>query len=78
MQDDAITPPEKGKDKKKDKKVLRISYYRYLSHVIITIFGFRRVSCNVDYRKIYRTQGTFLAFIPDQVTTQQETVGWEA
>ena len=53
------------------------SYYRYLSQVIITIFGLRRVSRNVDYRKVYRIQGTFLAFLHDQVTVQQETVGWE-
>ena len=45
--------------------------------MIITIFGLRRVSRNVDYRKVYRIQGTFLAFLHDQVTVQQETVGLE-
>ena len=41
--------------------------------MIITIFGLRRVSCNVDRQKIYPIQGTFLAFLHDQVTVQQET-----
>ena len=55
MKDDAITPPKK-KGKTKRKKNICVLYYRYLSQTIITIFGLRRVSFNVDHRKIYHKE----------------------